>query len=127
VGDARAGPALRPAVVVTTGSVQAPEVLYLWAATTLAKEGFVVLTFDVQGQGRSDTYGEGVDRNEGVPSQAGQPFYDGTEDALDFLLSTPARPYRPRRSCTSIRRGSGWRAIRSAPPPCRTWGSSTRA
>ena len=97
----RAGPARRPAVVITTGSVQAPEELYLFAATTLAKEGYVVLTYDVQGQGRSDTYGEGPDRDEGVPSQAGQPFYDGTEDALDFLLSSPAQPYRPRKSCTT--------------------------
>ncbi|HEX8053200.1 MAG TPA: hypothetical protein VF517_09420 [Thermoleophilaceae bacterium] len=97
----RSGPALRPAVVITSGSIQAPEELYVFAATTLAKAGYVVLTYDVQGQGRSDTYGEGVDRDEGFPSQAGQPFYDGTEDALDFMLSTPASPYRPRRSCST--------------------------
>jgi dienelactone hydrolase len=97
----RHGPAKRPGVVITTGSVQAPETLYGFAAATLAKRGFVVLTYDVQGQGRSDTYGEGVDRNEGVPSQSGQPFYDGTEDALDFLFSSPASPYRPRKSCST--------------------------
>ena len=96
-----AGAKKRPGVVITPGSVQAPEELYLFAATTLAKAGYVVLTFDVQGQGRSDTYGEGADRNEGVPSQAAQPFYDGTEDALDFFLSTPRTPYRPRPSCTT--------------------------
>jgi dienelactone hydrolase len=95
------GPAQRPAVVITTGSVQAPERLYWGTAATLAKHGYVVLTYDTQGQGRSDTYGEGVDRFDGVPSQAGEPFYDGTEDALDFLLSTPQHPYDPRPSCST--------------------------
>jgi dienelactone hydrolase len=97
----RAGPSSRPGIVITTGSVQAPEPLYWGTAATLAKHGFVVLTYDVQGQGMSDTFGEGVDRMEGVPSQSGEPFYDGTEDALDFLLSTPADPYRPRPSCST--------------------------
>jgi hypothetical protein len=97
----RSGPAQRPGIVITNGSVQAPERLYWFAATTLAKRGYVVLTHDPQGQGRSDTFGEGVDRNEGFPAQAGRPFYDGTEDALDFFLSTPQQPYLPRPSCTT--------------------------
>ena len=101
------GPARRPAVVITTGSVQAPETLYWGTAAALASHGYVVLTYDVQGQGRSDTFGEGPDRNEGVPSQAGQPFFDGTEDALDFLLSTPERPYSPRLSCGNAAGGEG--------------------
>ena len=95
------GPQQRPAVVITTGSVQAPERLYWGTAATLAKHGYVVLTYDTQGQGRSDTFGEGVDQLDGFPSQEGRPFYDGTEDALDFLLSTPAHPYDPRPSCTT--------------------------
>jgi dienelactone hydrolase len=89
----RSGPDRRPGIVITTGSVQAPETLYWGIAAALAKRGYVVFTYDVQGQGRSDTFGEGPDANEGVPSQAGQPFYDGTEDALDFFLSTPDQPY----------------------------------
>jgi dienelactone hydrolase len=97
----RAGPAKRPGIVLTTGSVQAPETLYWGLAATLAKHGYVVLTYDVQGQGRSDTFGEGVDQNEGVPSQAGEPFYDGTEDGLDFLLSSKKHAYKPRKSCTT--------------------------
>jgi alpha-beta hydrolase superfamily lysophospholipase len=96
-----AGPAKRPGIVITTGSVQAPETLYWPIAANLAKRGYVVLTYDVQGQGRSDTFGEEPDRQEGVPSQAGQPFYDGTEDALDFFLSTPAAVFRPRPSCST--------------------------
>ncbi len=92
----RDGPSSRPAVVITTGSVQAPEELYGFLAATLARNGYVVLTYDVQGQGRSDTYGEGQDRNHNVPAQQPGPFVEGTEDALDFLLSTKRDPYKPR-------------------------------
>ncbi len=103
----KAGPAKRPAIVLTTGSVQAPETLYWGLAATFAKHGYVVITYDVQGQGRSDTFGEGADQQEGVPSQAGQPFYDGTEDALDFLLSSKQHPYEPRLSCGNANGGVG--------------------
>ncbi len=90
-----AGPAKRPGIVITNGSVQADEQMYWYAAQTLAKDGYVVLTFDPQGQGQSDTYGQSPDQNEGVPAQSdGRPFYDGTEDAINFLLSTPAAPLR---------------------------------
>ncbi|HLY48728.1 MAG TPA: hypothetical protein VKR21_05975, partial [Solirubrobacteraceae bacterium] len=82
----KAGPAKRPAIVLTEGSVQADETLYWYAAQALAKDGYVVLTWDAQGQGRSDTYGEAPDANEGVPVQTdGRPFFDGTEDAIDFM------------------------------------------
>jgi dienelactone hydrolase len=101
------GPAQRPGVVITTGSVQAPETLYWGIAANLAKAGYVVHIYDVQGQGRSDIFGEGPDAQEGVPSQAGQPFFDGTEDALDFLLSTPGSPYDPRPSCGNANGGVG--------------------
>lgn len=97
----REGTFPKPAIVITTGSVQAPETLYWGIAASLAKAGYVVLTYDVQGQGRSDTFGEGSDQQEGVPSQGGRPFYDGTVDATDFLLSTASSPYVPRPSCTS--------------------------
>ena len=65
----KAGPAKRPVVVITNGSIQAPEAIYWWAAQTLAKHGYVVLTWDPHQQGRSDTLGEGVDINEGSPSR----------------------------------------------------------
>jgi dienelactone hydrolase len=98
----RSGPAKRAGIVITDGSVQADEQLYWFAAQTLAKAGYVVLTFDPQGQGQSDTLGEGADAQEGVPAQTdGRPFYDGTEDALDFFLSTPRHPYRPVPSCST--------------------------
>ncbi len=97
-----AGPAKRPGIVITNGSVQADEQMYWYAAQTLAKAGYVVLTFDPQGQGQSDTYGESPDQNEGYPAQStGTPFYDGTEDAINFFLSTPSHPYEPVTSCTT--------------------------
>lgn len=95
-------PAHRPGIVLTNGSVQADEQLYWYAAQTLAKDGYVVLTFDPQGQGQSDTFGAAPDQSEGVPAQTdGRPFYDGTEDAIDFLLSTPQHPYEPVPSCST--------------------------
>jgi dienelactone hydrolase len=90
-----------PGIVITNGSVQAPEELYWYAAADLARAGYVVMTWDPQGQGWSDTYGDGADRFDGVPSQTGEPFYDGTEDALDFFFSRPGSPYVPRRSCST--------------------------
>jgi dienelactone hydrolase len=96
------GPAQRPGIVITNGSVQADEQMYWYAAQTLAKAGYVVLTWDPQGQGQSDTRGESPDENEGFPAQSdGRPFFDGTEDALDFFLSTPDERYEPVASCST--------------------------
>jgi dienelactone hydrolase len=107
-----AGPAKRPGIVITDGSVQADENMYWYAAQTLAKAGYVVLTFDPQGQGQSDTFGQAPDQNEGVPAQSdGRPFYDGTEDAINFLLSTPQQPYAPVPSCNT---GTSHRAKQDA-------------
>ena len=47
----RAGARKRPAIVITNGSIQASEELYWYAAQTLAKAGYVVITFDPQQQG----------------------------------------------------------------------------
>lgn len=95
----RSGPGTRPLVVVTAGSMQATEEMYWWAAQVLAKSGYVVLTFDAQNQGRSDTFGEGEDRFDGVPTQAAlTTFFDHTQDALDFALSRPGHVYCPRAS-----------------------------
>ncbi len=100
----RSGPARRPLVVITNGSVQASEELYWWAAQTLAKAGYVVMTWEPQGQGRSDTFGAGEDTMDGVPSQStGHTFYDHTQDALDFALSSRRSPYCPRESRSGTR------------------------
>ena len=67
--------------------------MYWYAAQALAKDGYIVMTFDAQGQGQSDTFGQAPDEDEGFPAQTdGRPFYDGTEDALDFFLSTARTP-----------------------------------
>jgi dienelactone hydrolase len=96
----RAGPAKRPGIVITNGSVQAAEQLYWFAAQALAKAGYVVMTFDPQGQGQSDVFGEAPDQQEGFPAQTdGRPFFDGTEDAINFFFSDAKRPYRPVPSC----------------------------
>lgn len=89
-----------PAVSITPGSVQVTEPMYWWAAELLAEAGYVVLTFDAQGQGRSESFGHADDGNEsttfdGFPSQQAVNFHDLTIEAVEFLLSTPAdqNPY----------------------------------
>jgi dienelactone hydrolase len=98
----RTGPARRPGIVITNGSVQANEQLYWFVAQALAKAGYVVMTFDPQGQGQSDDFGEAPDQQEGYPAQSdGRPFFDGTEDAINFFLSDAKKPYVPVPSCST--------------------------
>jgi hypothetical protein len=102
-----------PGVVITTGSIQGSEHMYWWLAQDLAERGYVVLTYDVQGQGTSETLPhENEEVNAvpfcnpfappqqdemfgcpGVPSQQASNFAYGTQDALSFFLSTPSDPY----------------------------------
>jgi alpha-beta hydrolase superfamily lysophospholipase len=99
-----------PGVVITPGSVQGSAGMYAWLAEDLAERGYVVLTYDVQGQGTSETlphttgeffpfcnpFAAPVDGNTtgcpGVPFQQLANFTTGTTDALDWFLS-PANPY----------------------------------
>ena len=88
-----------PTVVITTGSIQGYQQMYFWAAEGLAEAGYMVLTYDVQGQGDSDTLPApdrctGPDNCAGVPFQQGYNFYQGAEDSLNYLFSSKARPYR---------------------------------
>lgn len=89
----------RPGVVITTGSIQASDQMYWWAARALVAAGYVVMTWDVQGQGQSETFGHEPGSPsptlEGVPSQQDFNFHEGTIDALRFFLSTPGDPYTP--------------------------------
>jgi hypothetical protein len=102
-----------PGVVITTGSVQGSERMYFWLAQDLAERGYLVLTYDVQGQGRSETLPHQDGENNalpfcnpfaepaegesfgcpGVPAQQDSNFIFGTQDALSFFLSTPEKPY----------------------------------
>jgi hypothetical protein len=114
--DPYTGKALKPpypGIVITTGSVQGSERMYFWLAQDLAERGYVVLTYDVQGQGRSETlphqndqvnalpfcnpFATPADQEQGgcpgVPFQQPSNFVFGTIDALDFFTSTPDKPY----------------------------------
>jgi hypothetical protein len=90
-----------PGIGITTGSIQGYQELYFWAAEGLAEAGYRVLAYDVQGQGRGETFPHSPDGMfactaagcEGVPFPQAYNFYQGTRDALDFLLSTPTAPY----------------------------------
>lgn len=95
--DGKPGP--HPGVVITSGSIQSPAVGYHWAAQSLAANGYLVLTWDPQGQGESETFGHAPGSTEptgdGFPFQQAPNFVDGTVDALLFLLSDSAAPYVP--------------------------------
>lgn len=102
-----------PGVVITPGSVQGSEGMYEWLAQDLAERGYVVLTYDVQGQGTSETLPHDGGPADAIPfcdlfatpvageqtSCPGVPFQQlanfvvGTEDAVSFLTSSPAKPY----------------------------------
>lgn len=101
-----------PGVVITTGSIQGSEKMYRWLAEDLAERGYVVLTYDVQGQGTSETLPHQGPQADfptcnptaapapgemtgcpGVPFQQSANFIYGTQDALSFFLSTPRRHY----------------------------------
>ncbi|MDX6665995.1 MAG: hypothetical protein QOG68_2201 [Solirubrobacteraceae bacterium] len=83
-----------PGVVITDGSVQAYEELYYWAAEDLAEAGYMVMTYDVQGQGDSDLAGSDCPGAcTGVPYQQNFNFYQGAEDSLSFFLSDAAHPF----------------------------------
>jgi hypothetical protein len=81
-----------PAVVIVTGSIQASAGVYDWLAEDLAERGYVVLTFDVQGQGQSETFPHDGSLT-GVPSEQQSNFDDSAEDAISFMESTPAHRY----------------------------------
>ncbi|MCW2795240.1 alpha/beta hydrolase [Nocardioides sp.] len=100
-----------PGVVLTEGSVQGAEGMYEWLAQDLAERGYVVLTYDVQGQGTSETLPHETNNAlpfcnpfaaprdieqfgcPGVPSQQLSNFTVGTRNALSFFTSTPGRHY----------------------------------
>src|SRR5947209_4089416 len=102
-----------PLVVITTGSIQGSEKMYDWAAEDLAERGYVVLSYDVQGQGSSETLPHQGPVSDipfcnptskpapleqsgcpGVPFQQESNFIYGTDDAITFRESTPRHRYR---------------------------------
>jgi hypothetical protein len=85
-----------PAVVIENGSVQAPEPIYWWAAQALVRSGYVVMTFDPRGQGRSDWQTPAGGQGGNIDSSV---FWDGLVDAIDFFRSSSAQPYPHNESC----------------------------
>lgn len=79
-----------PAVVIETGSVQAPETLYWWFAQTLVRNGYAVMTYDVRGQGRSDNRTPDGEMGSNANSSV---FATNLVDSIEFFLSTPNSPY----------------------------------
>src|SRR3954469_1050051 len=78
-----------PGVVITTGSIQGYQEMYFWAAEGLAEAGYEVMTYDVQGQGNSDTFPADCTPGScpGVPFQQNYNFFQGAEDSLNFFFS----------------------------------------
>jgi dienelactone hydrolase len=73
--------------------VQGYQQLYFWAAQDLASAGYMVMTYDVQGQGESSLKGEDCPGEcSGVPYQQDYNFFQGAEDSLSFFLSN-GNPY----------------------------------
>ena len=95
-----------PCVVFFNGDL-APEQVYWWLAQLLARHGYVVMTFDPQDHGASDTFGGPPDPLHNVVTQEYAPIEDTDQvpydaemseqaaDAVRFFFSTPAVPYLP--------------------------------
>jgi alpha-beta hydrolase superfamily lysophospholipase len=126
-----------PGVVLTEGSVQGSEGMYRWLAQDLAERGYVVLTYDVQGQGTSETLphttGQALPFCDvlakplagemtpcpGFPFQQQANFVVGTQDALGFFTSTPRAPYpNPRAAAAKVTAYNPfWAAFDRSPDP----------
>ena len=74
--------------VIYSGGVISAQPMYYWFAQGMAEAGYVVMTYDVTGQGRSEGRSTG-----NAPADLA--------DAIDFFVSTPSRRY-PRRDANSI-------------------------
>ncbi len=85
-----------PGVVIENGSIQAPEPLYWWAAQLLVRNGYVVMTFDPRGQGRSDQQTPQGDQGSNANSAV---FWEGLVNVIDFFRSSPQTPYPHNQTC----------------------------
>ena len=90
-GDARL-----PGVVIENGSIQATEPLYWWYAQALVRAGYVVLTFDPRGQGRSDMQTPTGEQGSNINSEV---FFSGMVNVIDFFRSSAASPYPHNVTC----------------------------
>lgn len=79
-----------PAVVIVNGSLEETEAVYWWAAHTLVENGYMVMTYDPRGQGRSDSVAENDEAGTNINPSI---FVTDQVSAIDFLHSTPDDPY----------------------------------
>jgi hypothetical protein len=93
----QSGPKL-PTILFIDGSVQATEPAYWWIAQALVRAGYAVMTFDPRGQSRSDWQSPDGQQGGNVNLQV---FWQEAVDAIDFLHSTPSRPYPHNPGCGS--------------------------
>jgi hypothetical protein len=94
-----AGGDTHPGVVLAGGSGHLPETPYWWFARRLAAEGYLVLTFEPRGHGRSDA--DTPERAAGAPDDPSV-YVRELVDAVDFLRSTPEAPYQPNGGRTDV-------------------------
>ena len=85
-----------PGVVIENGSIQATEPLYWWFAQALVRAGYVVLTFDPRGQGRSDMQTPTGEQGTNINSEV---FFSGLVNVIDFFRSTATTPYPHNVTC----------------------------
>ncbi|SEQ97576.1 hypothetical protein SAMN04488038_11374 [Solimonas aquatica] len=85
-----------PGVVIENGSVQASETLYWWAAQLLVRAGYVVMTSDPRGQGRSDWQSPSGQQGGNLNVEV---FTSGLVNAIDFFRSSSVQPYPHNQSC----------------------------
>jgi hypothetical protein len=95
-GAGQGGTPLLPGIVLETGSIQAPEPLYWWMAQALVRQGYVVLTFDVRGQGRSDQQSPAGKQGSNADSTV---FWFNLVNTIDFFRSNPVAPYPHNVTC----------------------------
>ncbi|MFI9503223.1 hypothetical protein [Nocardia sp. NPDC052566] len=88
----RDGPAHRPGVVLSNGSIVAYEQIHWSLAQALARAGYVVITYDPQGEGMSDQFGVAPDQLE--DAFAGIPILGlvGPQSVTGALLNGTNRP-----------------------------------
>jgi dienelactone hydrolase len=81
-----------PVVVIAPGSGPGVETMYHWSARDLAGHGYLAVSIDPQGVGRSQTFPPGGG-TEGVPFQQADNYVDALRSGIDFALS-PGNPWR---------------------------------
>ncbi|MFJ1455183.1 alpha/beta hydrolase family protein [Nocardia sp. N2S4-5] len=88
----REGPERRPGVVFSNGSIASYEQVHWSLAQALARAGYVVLTYDPQGEGMSDQFGAAPDQLE--DAFAGVPIlgFVGPQSVTGAALNGTHRP-----------------------------------